>query len=482
MVRVLMVGSEAAPFIKTGGLADVLGGLPPALATLGLDTAVVIPRYRKVQLFGAQRIYDELPVWMAGTLYMASIDRVVYRGVAYLFVNCPQLFDREGLYNVGDQDYADNHVRFAMFSRSAMEIVRRIFRPNVVHLHDWQASLVAPYLRHTYRSDPTFAGLPLILTIHNLGYQGVFSLDQGAQLGLDTSLLQPMGPLEFYGDMNFLKGGIEFADAINTVSKAHAREIQSPEFGFGMDGLLRSRSDALSGILNGVDYAEWNPEGDAHIPANYSVDSLAGKQVCKRMLLEEFGLRADGTDRPVLGIVSRFAEQKGFDLIAEIAAELLNQDVYLTVLGSGDARFERLFQDLAAARPDRIGVRLRYDNPLAHRIEAGSDMFLMPSRYEPCGLNQIYSLRYGTVPIVRATGGLDDTIEEGTGFKFWGFTGRELLECTRVALAAYQNRDAWLNRMQRCMRKDFSWNVSAVEYAALYRKVLKLKTDGTVAA
>jgi starch synthase len=482
MVRVLMVASEAAPFVKTGGLADVLGGLPPALVAAGLEIAVVIPKYRKVHLFGAERIYDDLPVWMAGTLYMASVDRVVDRGVSYLFVNCPQLFDREGIYNLGDKDYPDNHVRFGMFCRSAMEVVRRIFRPNIIHLHDWQASLVGPYLRSTFRSDPTFRGIQLILTIHNLGYQGIFALNQGAQIDLDPALLAPLGRMEFYGDLNLLKGGIEFADAITTVSKAYAREIQTQEFGFGLDGLLRSRSDSLSGILNGVDYLEWNPRHDRHIPANYDIDALNGKRECKRLLLEEFGLPSDALNRPVIGIVSRFAEQKGFDLIAEIAGELLREDLYLAVLGSGDQRFERMFQDLAIAHPDRVGVRLGYDNPLAHRIEAGSDMFLMPSRYEPCGLNQIFSLRYGTVPIVRATGGLDDTIEESTGFKFRGYTGRELLECIRMALAAYQDRQEWPERMRRGMRQDFSWSVSAVEYAALYRQVLQLKKDGTAAA
>ncbi len=481
-MRVLMVASEAAPFIKTGGLADVLGGLPPALAALGHEVAVVIPRYRKVQLFGVERIYDELPVWLGGTLYMASVDRAIHRGVSYLFVNCPPLFDRDGLYNAGDRDYPDNHIRFAMFSRAAMEIVRRIYRPNIIHVHDWQTALLAPYLRYNYRSDPTFIGLPVVLTIHNLGYQGVFALTQGPEIGIDPTLLAPLAPMEFYGNLNLLKGGIQLADAVTTVSKAYAREIQTPEFGFGLDGLLQARSGDLTGILNGVDYSEWNPEHDRHIPANYSTESMAGKQECKRLLLGEFGLPDDGTDRPLLGIVSRFADQKGFDLIAAIATELLGQDIYLTVLGSGDPRFERMFEDLARARPDRVGVRIGYDNPLAHRIEAGSDMFLMPSRYEPCGLNQIYSLRYGTVPVVRATGGLDDTITEGTGFKFWGYSGSELMQCIRVALAAYQSRVEWQTRMELCMQQDFSWDVSAVEYAALYRKVVRLKTEGTVAA
>ncbi len=469
-----MAASEAAPFVKTGGLADVLGGLPPALAQMGEEVAVLLPRYRAVNLQGAERIYNDLPVWLGGTQYATSVDRVVDRGVSYLFLNCPPLFDREGIYNIRDRDYPDNHIRFAVLSRAAIEVARRIFRPDVMHIHDWQTALVPAYLRHTFRLDPTFAGTKSLLTIHNLGFQGIFAASEGLQIGIDPPLLGPTGALEFNGDLNMLKGGIVFADAINTVSKAYAREIQTPEFGFGLDDLLRSRADVLSGILNGVDYTEWNPEHDTHIPRNYSVDSLDAKRECKRMLIEQFGLDTGALNRPVIGIVSRLAAQKGFDLVASMAGELLQQDLYLTVLGSGDPALEQMFRDLAAARPERIGVKIGYDNALAHRIEAGADMFLMPSRYEPCGLNQIYSLRYGTIPIVRATGGLDDTIEAGTGFKFWGYSGRELMDCIAVALAAYEDRAGWTATMERAMRQDFSWNVSAREYAALYRRLGQL--------
>lgn len=481
MAGILMVGSEAVPFVKTGGLADVLGGLPPALVAAGQDVAVVIPKYRKVDLFGAERIYHELPVWVGANHYLAAIDRVIDRGVSYLFVNCPAMFDREGLYNVGNHDYADNHLRFAMFSRAAIEIARRVYRPNVIHLHDWQASLVGPYLRTSYRTDPTFFGVKVALTIHNLGYQGQFGLFQAGDLGLDAALVTPGGPLEFHGGLNFLKGGIEFADAINTVSQAYAREIQTPEYGFGLDGLLRARAGVLSGILNGVDYSEWNPEHDQFIPRNYGVDSLEGKRECKRSLLGEFGLPEDNMDRPLIGIVSRFAGQKGFDLVADIARALMDLDVCLAVLGSGDPKYEHMFRGLASWRPDRVGLRIGYDNPLSHRIEAGADMFLMPSRYEPCGLNQIYSLRYGTVPIVRATGGLDDTIKEGTGFKFWGYAGHELYECIRVAVETFQDRDKWAAIMRRCMEQDYSWHVSARQYIALYEGMRNPASAGAAA-
>jgi starch synthase len=471
MARVLMVASEAAPFVKTGGLADVLGGLPPALVRAGDEVAVILPRYRGVELYHSQRVYHDLPVWLAGTLYNLNIDHVVENGASYYFINYPPLYDREGIYNVANRDYSDNHVRFAVLCRAAMETVRRIYRPQVVHCHDWQAALVAPYIRDVYRSDPTFAGLKLLFTIHNLGYQGIFSRAALADMGLDANLFTPAA-LEFYGDVNLMKGGIVFSDWINTVSPTYAQEIQTPEFGFRLDGLLRSRANVLSGILNGVEYAYWNPEHDSYLPANYSVNSLDRKQTCKHELLKEFGLPSTEGKRPLIGIVSRFAAQKGFDLIAEIAGSLLSEDVSLVVLGAGDPAYEQMFRDLAAWKPDRCGVRIGYDNPLAHRIEAGSDMFLMPSRYEPCGLNQMYSLRYGTVPIVRATGGLNDTIDEGVGFKFHGYSGPALLAAIREALAAYRNQEAWQAMMRTGMEKDFSWNAAAKQYSALYKRLI----------
>ena len=472
-----MVASEAAPFVKTGGLADVLGGLPPALVRGGDDVAVILPKYRTVELFSAQRIYHDLPVWLAGTLYSTSVDQVIENGVSYYFIDCPALYDRDGIYNLNNQDYPDNHIRFAVLCRAAMETIRRIFRPHVLHCHDWQAALVAPFMRHAYRSDPTFLGIKLLFTVHNLGYQGIFGPAALKDVGFDLGLFRPDG-LEFYGDVNLMKGGIIFSDWINTVSPTYAREIQTPEYGFGLDGLLRSRADVLSGIVNGVEYAYWNPEHDAFLPANYSVDSLDGKTACKRALLDEFGLPATELDRPLIGIVSRFAAQKGFDLMTDIAHELLSEDISLVVLGAGEPAYEQMFRDLAAWKPDRIGVRIGYDNPLAHRIEAGSDMFLMPSHYEPCGLNQIYSLRYGTIPIVRATGGLDDTIDESTGFKFLEYSGQALMTAIRSAVAAYGVKDEWKAMIKRGMQKDFSWNASAKEYSALYRRLIA----GSVAA
>jgi starch synthase len=468
MSRILMVASEAAPFAKTGGLADVLGSLPAALARLGDDVAVVLPRYRSIEITPADRVLDSLPVRVGPHNYAVAIDQIVRHDVRYFFVDCPPLYDRAGLYNEAGVDYPDNHIRFAALSQAAIGVARRLFRPDVFHAHDWQAGLVPVFLRQNLPGDPTFFGARCILTIHNLGYQGNFPAAALADLGLDRPLFHMEG-LEFYGRLSFLKAGVVWADAVNTVSPTYAREIQTPEFGFGMDGLLRSRAAKLSGILNGVDYAEWNPETDPHLPSHYSAGDLSGKRAAKMALLEEMGLPLD-PDRPLIGIVSRFAHQKGIDLVAEIAPALLAENVALAALGSGDKLLESAFLHMARSRPDRFAVRIGYDDGLAHRIEAGADMFLMPSRYEPCGLNQIYSLRYGTVPIVHATGGLEDTVDPETGFKYSGYSSANLAVATGKALAAFEDREAWTARMRLGMAKDFSWEASAARYQRLYRQ------------
>ena len=354
-------------------------------------------------------------------------------------------------------------------NQAAIGVARHIFRPDVFHAHDWQAGLLAPYLRSTFSGDPTFFGSKCVLTIHNLGYQGNFWALQTQEIGLDPVLYHMEG-VEFNGMISFLKAGIVFSDAVTTVSPTYAQEIQTPEYGFGFDGLLRSRNYKLRGILNGVDYAEWSPETDPFIPAHFSSEDLAGKAECKRQLMAEMGLPYDA-ERPLIGIVSRFADQKGFDLVAEIAGSLAEENVALAVLGSGDRTFEDMFRQFNVARPDKFGVSIGYDNALAHRIEAGSDMFLMPSRYEPCGLNQIYSLHYGTVPIVRATGGLDDTVDGTTGFKFAEYSPAALAGAIAEALQAWHLRDAWTERMRRGMAKDFSWEASAAEYQRLYAEL-----------
>ncbi|MDP8989799.1 MAG: glycogen synthase GlgA [Acidobacteriota bacterium] len=466
MPRILMVTSEAAPFAKTGGLADVLGALPPALAKLGEEVAVIMPRYGSVPLAGAELILPALPITVGPRTFTTALYQVKREGVRYLFVDCPPLYARPGIYNEWGAEYLDNHIRFATLNRAALEIARNIFPADIFHAHDWPAGLVAPYLA----AEPAFAGAKCVFTIHNLGYQGNFPGYLLADLGLSPALFNPRG-LEFWGDVSFLKAGIVWSDAITTVSPTYAKEIQTPEYGHGLDGVLRDRADKISGILNGVDYAEWNPEADPYLTNHFSAKDLSGKRLAKRALLKALQLLPD-RKRPLIGIVSRFASQKGFDLVEAIAPQLAERDLAFAVLGSGDARYEQMFRGMAAAHPEKVAVRVGYDNVLAHRIEAGADLFLMPSQYEPCGLNQMYSLRYGTLPIVRATGGLDDTVDETSGFKFSEYTPQALLAAIDQAHAAWQNRDQWLDRMRRGMAKDFSWDISAAAYQRLYRSLI----------
>src|SRR3989454_808437 len=360
-----------------------------------------------------------------------------------------------------------------------------------------EVSVVLPRYRNTKASavvlpsltiptgDPVLRGVPVVFTIHNMGYHGLYPREALKRLGLPEKLFH-MDAMEFYGKVNFLKGALVFADYLTTVSRKYAQEIQTPEYGHGLEGVTRQRAEHLYGILNGVDYSAWNPETDTFIAARYSARDLSGKQVCKRDLLVQFNLPVDtlGISRPLIGIVSRFADQKGFDLIAQVANELLSEDLSIVALGAGEPKHEQLFRELATRFPGKIGVKIAYDNAVAHKIEAGSDMFLMPSRYEPCGLNQIYSLKYGTVPVVRATGGLDDTIEPfdprtgyGTGFKFEAYSGQALLACLRQALRTFHNEKAWRQIQANGMAKDFSWHASAAEYVRLYESARKARNQ-----
>jgi starch synthase len=465
-----MISSEAAPFAKTGGLADVVGALPSALAEFGDRAAVVLPRYGSIELRTARRVWERLFVHFGKAAYECTIYQAPAEYPVYL-VDCPALFDRKGIYGESGLDYPDNHIRFAVFCRAALGVARYLFRSDILHCHDWQAGLVPAYLRTTLATDPTFLGCRSLFTIHNLGYQGLFPKTAIADVDLDPALMRPDG-MEFFGQVSYIKGGIAFADALNTVSPTYAREIQTPEYGFGLDGALRARAADLTGILNGVDYREWNSEIDPLLPANYSVDDLSGKAICKQELLAEFGLPLEAMDRPLFGVVSRFTRQKGTDLIAQIAAGLIAQDAYLVAFGTGEREYEEFFLRMEQEYPGRVSVEIGFADVLAHRIEAGADIFLMPSRYEPSGLNQLYSLKYGTVPVVRATGGLDDTIDEGTGFKFVEYSGEALLGAIRAAVAAYAGRTGWQAMMRRGMKKDFSWRTSAAAYSALYQRLL----------
>ena len=472
-MKILFVSSEGLPYSKTGGLADVVEALPKALVEMGHEVAVLLPRYRGNKI--ASTLVPSLTVAFGDRLRFPAIaEGRAVANVRYFFADDPEFFDREQLYGDKSGDYPDNAERFAELSRVAIELTKRVWLPDVIHCHDWQASLVPVFLRTQHANDPLVASLPVVLTVHNLGYQGTFLQPALRRIGLPDQLFT-MDALEFYGKINFLKGGLIFSDYITTVSKRYAKEIQTPEYGCGLEGVIRNREDRLVGILNGVDYAVWSPEADTFIAQNYSAQNLDGKKVCKKDLLAYFNLPAESIDRPVIGIVSRFADQKGFDLIAQISADLMKEDVTIVALGTGQPEHEQLFKQLAGKYPAKFAVKVGFDNALAHKIEAGSDMFLMPSRYEPCGLNQIYSLRYGTVPVVRATGGLDDTVQnfdpktrQGTGFKFERYDGGALRECIRAALKVYRDSKAWQTVQANGMAKDFSWNASAASYVTLY--------------
>ena len=474
-----MAASEGVPFSKTGGLADVVGALPAALTANGVEVAVVLPRYKETKLSKPKTLIPSLTIPLGDGLHFPSIiEESVPGSVRWFFVEYPAYFGRDSLYVVpGGTDYADNPERFALFSRAVIEIAKSVFPPDLIHCHDWQAGLLPVLLKSVYATDAAVNRIPTIVTVHNLGYQGQFAYDALHRAGLPLDLFH-VDRLEFYLKVNFLKGALVYCDAITTVSKKYSQEIQTPEYGFGLDGVLRDRAERITGILNGVDYSQWDPSHDTNLAAPYSAADLEGKKACKKDLLRQFGMSDDDLSSPVIGIVSRFAAQKGFDLIADIAERMVGENARLVVLGNGDAKYEKLFLNLAARYKNKVGVRVAYDDALAHKIEGGADMFLMPSRYEPCGLNQIYSLRYGTVPIVRATGGLDDTIEDyqhstgaGTGFKFSGFTGTELLETVLRALSVYAHDAEWKKLMRNGMAKDFSWNASAREYVQLYGKV-----------
>src|SRR5437763_1412955 len=477
-MHIAFAASECVPFSKTGGLADVVGALPRALAALGHQVSVYIPRYRQTKLSYAQTVVRSITVPFDDRYRFASVVSAGdHSGVRFYFVEYPAFCDREALYGTSAGDYPDNAERFALYSRAVLEASKILGVPHIFHCHDWQSALVPVLLRTQYAEDPAFQDVGTVFTIHNMGYQGLFSPDTLPLLTLPWDLLT-ISKMEFFGNVNFLKGGLVYSDFITTVSRKYSQEIQTTEYGFGLEGVLRDRAATVTGILNGVDYDEWNPAVDKLIAARYSPADLSPKALDKADLLATFGIKNADPKLPVIGIVSRFAAQKGFDLIAQVMDRLAREDMILIVLGTGDKDYEDMFLRLQKQFPHKIAVKVAYDNAIAHKIEAGADMFLMPSRYEPCGLNQIYSLKYGTVPIVRATGGLDDTIEpwdartgRGTGFKFSEYSGEALLLTIRQALQAYRDKPVWQKLMRAGMAKDFSWNASAKEYVRLYERI-----------
>jgi starch synthase len=475
---VLQIASEALPFAKTGGLADVLGALPPALARLGWDVTMVTPRYRGVD---AGSLVERFPLTVGGFVGDTSFfEAPLPDGAHAILVDCPDLYDREALYAVDNVDYADNARRFAFLVRAALEFAaRRGAAPSIVHAHDWQTGLAPVYLRTLYAGHPVLGGTRTIFTIHNLAYQGLFEPDwlPRLDLGWDQFTVDRM---EYWSRISFLKGAINDATLLTTVSPRYAEEIQTPQLGFGFDGILRARRTDLVGILNGIDTREWDPARDRLIPQPYSADDLSGKTAAKEAVLQQYGLPsdADALKRPLIGMVSRMVDQKGFDLIAEVSEELLHLDASFVVLGTGDARYQDLWMALAAEGPDRIGARIGFDEALAHLIEAGADLFLMPSRFEPCGLNQMYSMRYGTIPVVHAVGGLADTVTPKTGFVFTDYSPAALLEALTRALDCFGNRHRWLTLQRTGMAQDFSWDRSAKEYVKIYERALERTRRG----
>ena len=470
-----MIGSEALPFSKSGGLADVLGALPPALARLGWDVTLFTPRYRGVT---AGTFADRFGFAVGGHYADVSLfETSLGDGARVMLVDEPSLFDREHYYGGANWEYPDNPRRFAVLTRAALEWASRQPTPTtIVHAHDWQAGLAPVYLRSMYRHHPVLADARSVFTIHNLAYQGRFKKDWMPQLDLGWDLFT-MDRLEFFDGINLLKGGIAEADMVSTVSPQYATEIQTGEGGVGLDGVLRAKADRLVGILNGIDVGQWNPSSDPHLPQPYSATNLAGKRAAKRAVLERYGLPTDDAtlERPLIGMISRMVDQKGLDLIERLAHEWPHLDVSVVILGTGEPRYQDMWRWLASTRPHQIGVRIGFDEGLAHLIEAGADMFLMPSLFEPCGLNQMYSLRYGTVPIVRRVGGLADTVVDfepgnraSNGFVFTDYSPWVLLETIRRALAVYWDRDTWRALQTSGMQLDLSWDRSAREYVKMF--------------
>jgi len=479
-LHIVMVCPEIVPFAKTGGLADMVSSLAVALERLGQRVTLIMPAYRCVLTNGMLRDTGiRITVSISGKDEEAQVLTVTLgRQISVYFIRADRYFDRDHLYTSAEGDYRDNAERFAFFARAALELLGDIDLPDILHAHDWQAALSIVLLKAQPERYPGLASIRTVFTVHNLGYQGLFSPGEWGLLGLDADIFSPQG-LEFYGNINFLKGGLVFAEALTTVSPTYAREIRTSEGGFGLEGVLQQRAASLFGILNGADYEVWNPATDPFIAEPYTSDDPSGKRACKADLQAVFGLAPDPRI-PLLGIVSRLVSQKGFDLITTVLDELLKRDLQFVLLGSGEKQYEDYFRSIAPRYAGKVGVRIAFEEVLTHKIEAGADMFLMPSRYEPSGLNQLYSLKYGTIPIVRVTGGLKDSIEEfdpetgkGNGFCFQSYDRSALLDAVDRALAAFHDENQWAALMKNAMTADYSWNRSASEYLNLYQRLTR---------
>jgi starch synthase len=479
-LKILLVSAEVYPFAKTGGLADVSGALPPALKKLGHDIRVIMPKYPCTSKAGRKIQSLKIDLKLSGFKEKGTLFKSDLTGeVPVYLIKHDGYFNRKHLYGEPGSDYPDSVERFSFFSQAVLEAVKNLdFKPDIIHCNDWHTGLIPVYLKSLYRKDPWFSQTKTLFSIHNLGYQGNFPHSQLPVTGLDESLFTEEG-LEFYDQISFLKGGLIFSDALSTVSPTYSQEIQTPDLGFGMQGVLQKRSGCLHGILNGVDETVWNPKTDPLIPANYGPKSLSQKKQCREDLIKTFSLQLN-KKTPILCMITRLSQQKGIDLIIEAKDILDEQDISLVILGTGSTEYESFFKQWSRDRPDNIATALKFDESLGHRILAGSDMLLMPSLYEPCGLTQMYALKYGTVPIVRAVGGLKDSIQEfsdktgrGTGFKFKAPQTKYFLKSLQKALSCFHQTQTWKKLMLNGMAKDNSWEFAAKQYSHLYQKSLR---------
>ena len=484
-MNIIQVASEAVPFAKTGGLADVVGALPKYFTQHKHQVTLFLPLYKQVKESVSELITTgtRIKVPIGGQTHTGVIweAKIPDSSVKVFLLQHDEFFHRDNLYGTPDGDYPDNAARFIFLSRGVLEAIPALkLEADVIHCHDWQSALIPVYLKTLYRPKKELRSLKTLFTVHNLAYQGLFKKEAMALTGLDPSLYNSK-QLEFWDKVNFIKGGLVFADLLSTVSQRYAEEIQTEEFGCGLEGVLSERAAELSGIINGIDYSDWDPQVDRFIPAQYSMDDLSGKAECKKLLQQSQGLSPK--DVPLLGIVSRLAEQKGLDILVEIFDELMELDLQFILLGTGEEKYHKLLEEKAKKYKDKVVMNITFDNQLAHQITAGADMILLPSRYEPCGLNQLYALKYGSVPVVRETGGPADTIidyspdglkkKESTGFSFKEYKGSAFLDALKRAVEVYQDKKTWRSLMKIGMAQDWSWNRSAREYLKLYDKLLK---------
>lgn len=486
-LNVLFAASEATPYAKTGGLGEVAGDLPRYLHKAGHDVRLVMPRYYSINPdeYGLTMLPGSLvvPMGIIGEMYCGVwVGKLPDSDLPVYFLEHEELYGRDGIYGNENDGFPDNDNRYVFLSRAALELPKMLgWQPDIFHAHDWHTAAIPVFMNTSYRNDPLVKNAASVLTIHNMQHQGNFYSGLMDVLDIGWENFTFLG-LEKDDQVNLLKGGIYHANMLNTVSSGYAREIQTPEYGWGLEGVIKERSADLWGILNGIDYNEWNPAKDRHIPANYTVADLSGKAVCKRALQERFGLPLRD-DLPLFGMVSRMVPQKGIDLLAEAIYQIIGMDLQLVIVGNGEPWAHFFFGGMAHKHPDKIGCFIGYDNKLAHLVEAGADFFLMPSSFEPCGLNQMYSLAYGTPPIVRATGGLDDSVENfdektgaGDGFKFWSHNAQALYNTIGWAVWTWYNNQEGLKKMRKNgMVKRFTWDAAAARYEELYRAALKKK-------